>query len=398
MTLATRLSQYAGVFAAVFTFFTAPAFGQTAARLDISKCYSPLLVTHESHFSETNWEWFYLAMMDEESLKQQKLDAQTAALTPWGYGKGDFGYYNDQRERYFELHNESLKYYQRMASSVSYLPPSWQGTIQKCIQDTLQASAAGLTYFTSEISPEKFSVEIKYKSTETFHLGPYVTSSEIDGGYIMVDGKQQRSLYSGCWTTKMSMTCPNVNSRNEFTVIRDDPNKPVTITLNLSNWEHSTKFTDDFVPKKIKCTPSYVGVPRLNTTLSSVPIRSSEQTIYSGGWEVGVWIARAVAPGKVTLVNNVKFSDPRDMHIMRWTVPDEQNKMQVVAKDMYRVAMTGNPDWQDDVVIVQGTQGGGPAGKTMDIDVEYQVPRMSCEDIDWKMDGKPQQTAAAKSN
>jgi hypothetical protein len=379
----SKLLRWAGALLVLSLGSVAPAYGQ-ATRLSVSSCFSPLLVTSQNYSSETNWEWFYLSVIDSTNYSQVKANANTSALLPYGFFTGDFAYFNEQRQRYFEMHNESLKYYQAMTSSVSYLPPSWQPTIQKCIEETLRNSSNGLSYLTENVAPEKFRLEIKYRSTEGFHFGPYVKSSEIDGGYVLVDGKQRRTLYSDCWIKSVGVTCPNVDSQSEFTVIRDNPNKPVSITLNLSNWEHSTAFDVDIVPKQIKCDKTYEGQPKLATTLPAVPVALTEQTIYSGGWEAGVWTARAVAPGRVTLVTGQTFSDATNMHLLSWTVPVEQQKMKIVANDKFRMAMNGNPDWQDDVVLILGTQNGGPPNKTMDIKVEYQLPKMSCTEQDWK--------------
>lgn len=382
MSVTLKAPSRIGLFVFLYVCLTTYCHAQVS-RLDVSKCFSPLLVTHEGHSSETNWEWFYLSMIDETTFKQIKDSANTSALLPWGFFTGDFAHFSDERRKYFELQSENIRYYQAMSSSISYLPPSWQPTIQKCIHETLQGSSFGLTYFTENVSPEKFRLQIKYRSTETVHTGPYVKSSEVDGGYIVVKGAHETWLYPPCKKENDNSTCPNVNSKTQFTVVRDNPNKPVTITLELSNWEHSTSFDVDIVPKKIKCSSTYEGSPKQTTTLSNVPLRLTEYTHGSGGWEAGVWTARAVAPGRITAVPDYVFPDPAYVHLLKWTVPDQQQKAIIVAKDRFKMNMTGNPDWQDDVVLFVGTQNGDPPNKKINITVEYQEPHTQCDEKNW---------------
>jgi hypothetical protein len=371
-----------GMMLTIYLTSIAPAHGQ-ANMLSVKDCFSPVLVSHSSYSSETNWEWYYLSMVDETNYQQVK--AATSASAFGGFFAGDFNYFQEQRRHYFEMHSESIKYYQTMSSNVSSLPPSWQPTIQKCIADTLRASStAGLTYFVANSTPERFRLEIKYTSTESFYFGPWVKSSEIVGGYVEVDGQKRRSLYPDCWTSKSSFTCPNVNSTNEFIVIRDDPNKTVSIQLNLSNEKHSTSFDVEIVPKEIHCDSTYEGSKRETIVLPSVPIMLSNYSYGSGGWESTIWTARAIAPGKVTAIPSYTYSDPTNMHLLLSANADQMRSAALVAKSVHQMDITADPYWQNDVILFVGTQNGGPAGKTMNITAEYQLSTESCHDVDWK--------------
>ena len=196
-----------GQVSATYLTIAVPAHGQARA-VSVRDCFSPLLVTQESHTSETNWEYFYLSLIDEKTFDQIKAGAKTSALTPYGYFTGDFDYFREKRRSYFELHSENIKYYQAMASNVSYLPESWRPTIETCISDTLRNVSKGLSYFVVNSTPKRFRLEIKYVSTEKTHVGPYVTSSEIIGGYVEIDGKQRKSLYPVCADPRSPLSAP----------------------------------------------------------------------------------------------------------------------------------------------------------------------------------------------
>src|SRR6266404_646838 len=99
----------------------APTSGQAHA-LNVQNCFSPLLVTHESYSSETDWEYYYLAMIDEKTFTTIKNSGKASLAN---FFSGDYESFQEQRRSYFELHNESMKYYRAMSSNVSYLPPSW---------------------------------------------------------------------------------------------------------------------------------------------------------------------------------------------------------------------------------------------------------------------------------
>jgi hypothetical protein len=353
-------------------------------RLDVSGCFSPLLVTHEIKSSVTNYDYYYLAMMDETTYDKMGADAKTKMLTAYGFGQGDFSYFHEQRRHYFEQHSENIKYYQATASNVSFLPLEWRQTIQQCIHDTLQNASKGLSYLTINSSPKRFRLEIKYKSTEKVHSGPWVKSSEIIGGYMTVDGKRQTSLYPPCSSSQKGPQCPSVDSKSEFTVWRDDPNEPVTISLDLSDDEYSTSFDVDVVPKSIKCTYTYEGSPTETKTLPAVPVRLTEHTYGSGGWQSTIWIARVHAPGKVTYVERYDYNDATDMHLLRMDEPSERQSAILVAKEAFNIDMSRDPDWQDDLIFVVGTQKGGAPTKTIAITAEYKVKQTTCSEQDWK--------------
>ena len=165
--------------------------------------------------------------------------------------------------------------------------------------------------------------------------------------------------------------------------MRDNPNEPASITLNLSNETHSMSFDVDIVPKRITCVFTYEGSKRQTVTLLAVPARLSEYTYGSGGWESTIWTARAIAPGKITAFTNITYNDATNMHLLDWGNPDQARSIAKVAKLVHQMDVSSNPFFQDDVILVVGTQNGGPP-KQATIAVEYHTPISSCKEDDWK--------------
>lgn len=356
-------------------------YGQTN-QLDVSKCFSDTLVRKEIKSSITSWQWYYLSIIDVNNYYSAQQSANAGL-----FGNLFSGTYNDfvvKREQYFELNQQSINYYNSMSSNVSYVPIEWHDVIQSCIEDTLKNGQKGLTYFVVNDSPNRFRLELKYASTESFHLGPYVKSSEIEGGHSEVKGKQVDSLYGDCLIDAISPTCPNLDSRNEFTVIRDNPNEPVTITLNLSNSPQSTSFAVPSLPKKQKCTSSYDHSPRQTTTLPATTFVATDATIGSGGFLSNIATARTIAPGRISLVTHGQFVGA-DIHWLDLNVPSQNIAAQEAGSKEYALnkgEVTRNPYWKDDAIYgFAGVQ--GSTGWTMTYTVEYQVPQTECSEVDW---------------
>ncbi len=75
--------------------------------------------------------------------------------------------------------------------------------------------------------------------------------------------------------------------------------------------------------------------------IPNVPLRITNYTIWSGGWEASVWYAFTTTPGKVIGATVVSFNNPGWTHLLNWGVPVEQEKMQIVANDYFKIHMNG---------------------------------------------------------
>jgi hypothetical protein len=346
--------------------------------VDVSSCFSDKLVTTESRFSETNWQWYYLSIItkDNYSIAQSSKNASLFG----GLFAGSWDEFNVSREQYFEERQESLSYYNSMASNVSYLPESWRPVIQSCIDGMLHNAGKGLTYLLVNSSESRFRLEVKYVSTEPKYTPPTVTSSEIIDGYVEVEGTKRRTLYPPCDKSAGKRKCPSVDSRSEFIVYRDNPNKVATIALNLSNTPQSTSFDVPFVAKKQNCQGMYEGSPRKTIHLGPTTFTAHPETWGSGGWQVNAATARTVAPGRITAINSYKVEKP-NINLFKWDA--DQSRAVIMFSQMYfQVAATGNPFFKDDVIYaVAGVN--GSTDWTIAYDVEYQHPRMVCTDVDW---------------
>lgn len=119
-------------------------------------------------------------------------------------------------------------------------------------------------------------------------------------------------------------------------------------------------------------------------TIHNVPLKFSGSTIYSGGWEMGVWYAYAIAPAKVIDVtpNDVSIHDPAYTRLLYWTNSTEQKTMKLVAQKLFNITMTGNPHWQDSLILVMGAKNGGVplAQQVLDVRALVEVPR-SVQDL-----------------
>jgi hypothetical protein len=112
-------------------------------------------------------------------------------------------------------------------------------------------------------------------------------------------------------------------------------------------------------------------------TINNIPLRITNYTIWSGGWEASVWLAITPAPGKVLGVRSMSFNDPGWTHFLRWEAPDERQKMQTVAEDYFKIQMNGNPYWRDNIILVMGWKNGGIpiALQRINITVDVEIPQ-----------------------
>jgi len=95
---------------------------------------------------------------------------------------------------------------------------------------------------------------------------------------------------------KSSFTCPNVNSTNEFIVIRTIRTNRVN-PIEFEHEKHSTSFDVEIVPKESIAT-LHMKQQERNNCSSVSPNNVSNYSYGSGGWESTIWTARAIAPAK----------------------------------------------------------------------------------------------------
>lgn len=379
---------------APFTFFLfvilAPAEinaqGLRVTHLNVSDCYSDKLVTHASESTMVQYKYFYLSLINSENYDKAQKEASVLGVFPGGLFDGSYKEFAEHRSNYFKFNNESLDYYYSQQSNISYLPSEWKDTIQGCIRDTLNAAKFGLTYFPVDVDPKKFRLELKYVSTEKTASSPYVKSSEITGGYVIYKGKVQRSLYPECEGSRLS-TCAKLDSRNEFMVIRDNPNETVSVTLNLSNEPQSAGFDVNPVPKKVHCDNDY-STAELSKEYGpySANDNVTGYTYGSDPNEVAIWKKRLIAPGKVTYVE-VKFPMPGWAFMPNLGKPTVANRIKQVGGLEFNRSMTKDPDWEDDTVWILGFKNGGDVRK-FSVIVNYKEPAFKCTEIDWPIPAK----------
>lgn len=120
-------------------------------------------------------------------------------------------------------------------------------------------------------------------------------------------------------------------------------------------------------------------------TIADVPLRLTNFTIWSGGWEAAVWYAFATAPGKVVGVTSMTFNDPGWTHFLNWGVPVEREKMEIVAHDYFpEIHLNGNPTWHEHIILVFGWKNGGIniAHQRLNITAVVEIPREAREMVD----------------
>jgi hypothetical protein len=340
-------------------------------RIDVSQCFPEILQTKLTIDELTKWQYYYLSIVDEDTYKKMQASHDGSALTPWGWFKGTWDAFQEDRRHFFALHNESMSYYRAQFTDFRYLPPEWQGVINNCINRLTDDAKYGLSYFPVLTYPKLIRLELKFKSTGKDF--PRVRSSQIVNGSLD-DGGKITSLYRACRISGVDWTCPSINDQSEFFIRRLNPNEKISINLNFDDPKFSTGLDIDPTPKKVHCEKSYAHSPVKEET-HRVDVHSGLLPEYYGpdNDRYQVWWLKNEFPGNVLNAScvaydshNIKFgNDPR--HVYRWR--DEHG-------------MSSNPDWQDNVVRCMGiVQTSDP--RSADITAKFQVPGDECTEIDW---------------
>lgn len=364
-----------------------------ASMIDISGCFDDNIVTHLKEASTTDFQYQALSVVDYELFSKIQQDGRLKGLFPYGFFDGSWSDFQEQRKRYFEMNSQSLAYHHEATLDSIGIPLGWAPVIQDCIGRAFANAGSGLSYWYSNIDENKFRLEVKYKSSDNPQYSPKVSSSEIDDGYIEDRGIRQTSLYRDC--SSWYIPCQSVNDRNEFIVHRTNPNKAVTVILNISSdASKSTSFDVHPLPKKVNCRKTE---DTHETTKDFPPVNLDDNltgiTWGSGGYERNVWAVRILAPGRVA------YADTRlggaNAWIFNWQIPEQKGKVQDVANIRFQQGMSRDPDWRDDVIYIIGAKAGDAA--TLAVTAHYYPMTISCAELDWGAETGPlTKTAALK--
>lgn len=349
-----------------------------ASRVDVSQCFNANLVTHIKQSSIEHYLFFYLAIIDETTYEQVKHDASLTAILPSGLFGGDYNDFKEARRHYFELHSESIDYYKNLQTDITYLPPEWQDTIKRCLDDVTRTSTYGVLYYYENTAndPATIRLELKYRSTEKNAPAPRVISSHVEGANAVDDdGKPSPMLYPKCSPSKIS-SCPRMNVKSEFILKRTNPNVGANVTLNLDN-DMSTGFTIDILPKKAHCALSYDGVTETKTDDKNLEIHNYLIDDFWGGEpnRLQLYYIRLGYQGRITDASCTPIDSYN--HVMN-NDPNQRDRWQARG-------MSKNPEWGDNGIFqCLGMTNTGDKRYTRVV-VHWQEPKMKCEDVDWPL-------------
>ena len=323
------------------------AFCQTtapASRIDVSQCFNANLVTSINTSSVEHYLFFYLSIIDETTYYQVKQTASLSALLPAGLFSGDYNNFQEARKHYFEEHSESIDYYKNLQTSIKYLPPEWQTTVQRCLDNLTRASLYGVLYYyeNDPSDPTTATLELKYRSTEKNASAPRVLSSRIEGAGILDDeGKITALLYPKCSLNKVS-GCPRMDMKSEFIVKRANPNLGAHVILNLDN-DMSTSFAIDILPKKSRCALSYDGVTETKSESKQLEIHNYLIDDFWGGEpnRLQLYYIRLGYPGRITYAACTPIDSFN--HVMN---SDANQRDRWIGRGMSK-----NPDWGDNGIF-----------------------------------------------
>lgn len=340
-----------------------------ASKIDVSQCFSDILVTKLTTNVTEHYLFYYLAIIDEATYKQAKDNASTSALTEYGFFSGDWNHFQEERRKFFALHNQSINYYRTQFTDLRYLPTEWHSTIDNCINRLTANAGYGIVYFPVIISPRLIRLELKYKSTGDDFLR--VRSSTIENGSLDDAGKI-KSLYRACYLQASDVTCPRMDSESEFFIRRSNPNDKVSIILNVDNPKHSTGLEVDPMPKKVDCKTKYDDSP-VKTETRKIEIHTALIPEYWGGDNQQLYLIEAHFPGRVVNASCIAMDS---FHAILNNDPNQRERWH----DWHK--MSSNPEWKDDVVRCMGRTNTSDHRETW-ITADYQESREVCTEIDW---------------
>jgi hypothetical protein len=350
----------------------------SSTKIDVGPCFSSQLVTTVTTNIVTNYLYNYLAVIDEQTYYQVKANSSATALMPAGLFSGDWNAFQESRRKYFELHQESLAYYQSLETKTQFLPVEWRPTIDNCINKLTAASGYGVLYDPITDDPYTSVVSVKYRSTED-GAGPRVRFSQVDNATVVNAKGESVSLYRACYSSWFDRTCPLIDDQSEFILKRADPNKKIHVTLNLTN-KQSVAFDIDAFPKAQQCALTYAHSAN-QTDSRDVEIHTPPNSVlldeHWGGDNLQLYYIRLQYPGRIQFAsctpldsyNHVLNNDANQAD--RWHNPPR--------------SWRHNPEWGDDGVFQ--CLGATNTGNTRftHVQVTYQTPQNECADIDWPM-------------
>jgi hypothetical protein len=351
---------------------------QSTTRVDISKCFSEVLVTEVTQNVVTNYLYVYLSLVTEDDYKKIQADSSAMALLPSGFFKGDWNAFQEERRHYFEMHSENIHYYQSIATNVKYLPGEWRGTIDNCINRLTQNFGYGVLYLPIYDDPDTVMLELKYRTLSRTDRIPRVRSAQLDNARVINAKGETVPLYRDCYFASVDFTCPSLDSRSEFILKRSNPNKKVHMVLNLDN-DQSTAFDIDILPKKQQCHMGYDNSPTQTDTRNVEIHTPPDSVLLDETWgsepnRLQLYLIQLQYPGRIVdgtcspidSFNHVMNNDPNQ--IMFW-------------RDFHH--MRHNPDWNDQGGFqCLGMTNTGDKRNTQII-VHYQIPQPECADVDW---------------
>jgi hypothetical protein len=353
----------------------AAAQGQlSSTKIDVGPCFSSQLVTTVTTNIVTNYLYNYLAVIDEQTYYQVKANSSATALLPAGLFSGDWSAFQESRRKYFELHQESLAYYQSLETKTQSLPIEWRSTIDNCINKLTAASGYGVLFDPITDDPYTSVVSVKYRSTED-GAGPRVTFSQVDNATVVNAKGESVSLYRACYSSWFDRTCPLIDDQSEFILKRTDPNKKIHVTLNLTN-KQSVAFDIDAFPKAQQCALTYAHSAN-QTDSRDVEIHTPPNSVlldeHWGGDNLQLYYIRLQYPGRILFAsctpidsyNHVMNNDANQAD--RWQKPPR--------------SWRHNPEWGEDGVIqCLGMTNTGNTRFTH-VQVTYQTPQNECTSI-----------------
>jgi hypothetical protein len=341
-----------------------PANGQQN-RIDVKDCFSPILKDKVSDSDIRHDKYLFLTLINKDNYEAIKANTSASAIYGGAIFSGDFNYFREQRERYFEFESKNIEQYEAKQYSREYLPLGWRPTIETCINNAFQSASMGLTYYTALVDEKTATLRLKYR---TMDKAPNfkVLSSHIDNG-IMVDSYgEHRDLYKPC-----SFKCPPLEGKTVFTLKRIDLNKPIVIELNIKPSRNEESITISPMPPNVECNKGYDEDHKIKSTLTydkKTSLLPGTSYKYQTLWKVQDDVSGRVVAVKCyptdSYMNVLNDKDPDDLNLLK------------------TYGVTTNPSWTGSTFRCFGmTNTGDP--RTITIEVTYEPPKTKCEDKPW---------------
>jgi hypothetical protein len=115
------------------------ALAQHGEPIDVSKCFSNILIDKRTDYSHNSLRYALLASWSRELYENAKTSGSITSLLPQAPGIASFEASDEARLKELHSHNESLDYDNVTASSAAWLDPQAGSVIKQCLDDQVRS-------------------------------------------------------------------------------------------------------------------------------------------------------------------------------------------------------------------------------------------------------------------